>query len=169
MKNFLLVVLLSFFVTIVSGQTTGELSIIPQPVSVEKRNGQFQLSAATGIVAPDNTPETQRAINLFANAARRSTGYPVSVQSSKGDLSSSISFLLNKTEDAVLGKEGYTLDVSPAAITIQANTAAGLFYGTQSLLQLLPKEIESNKAVQNISWVVPAVRVTDFPGLAGAA
>ena len=163
MKNFLLVVLLSFFVTIVSGQTTGEISIIPQPVSVEKRNGQFQLSAATGIVASDNTPETQRAINLFANAARRSTGYPVPVQGSKGDLSSSISFLLNKTEDAVLGKEGYTLDVSPAAITIQANTAAGLFYGTQSLLQLLPKEIESNKAVQNISWVVPAVRVTDFP------
>src|SRR5688572_14066880 len=121
MKSFSLIVLLSFVVHIVSGQTTSEISIIPQPVSVEKRNGQFQLSASTGIIAADNNQEIQRAINLLADATRRSTGYPLPVQSSKGDLSSSIAFILNKTQDAVLGKEGYTLDVSPAAVTIQAN------------------------------------------------
>jgi hexosaminidase len=163
MKSFSLVVLLSFVIHFVSGQTAVEISLIPQPVSIEKRNGQFQLSASTGIVAADNNGEVQKVIGMFTDLARKSTGYPLAVQTSQKDLSSSISFSLNKTQDAVLGKEGYTLDVSPAAVSIQANTAAGLFYGIQSLLQLLPKEIESKTAVQNISWAIPAVKVTDFP------
>ena len=163
MKSFSLVVLLSFVIHFVSGQTVVETSLIPQPVSIEKRNGQFVLSASTGIVAADNNEEVQKVIGMFSDAARRSTGYPLAIQRSQNDLSSAISFSLNKTQDAVLGKEGYVLDVSPAAVSIQANTPAGLFYGMQSLLQLLPKEIESKTAVQNMSWTIPAVKVTDFP------
>ncbi len=163
MKSFSLILLLSFAVHFVSGQAAGDISLIPQPVSIEKRNGQFQLSASTGIVTADNNEEVRKVVGFFTEAARGSTGYPLPVQASKNDLSSSISFSLNTTQDAVLGKEGYTLDVTPASVSIQANTAAGLFYGTQSLLQLLPKEIESKTAVPNVSWVIPAVKVTDFP------
>ena len=78
-------------------------------------------------------------------------------------MSSVISFSINKTQDAVLGKEGYVVEVSPSAVSVQANTAAGLFYGAQTLLQLLPKEIESKSVVSNINWTIPAVRITDFP------
>ncbi len=163
MKRLSLMVLCSLVINCCFSQSPGEISLIPQPVSIEKRNGQFQLNASTGIVAADNNEEVQKMITRFTDAARKSTGYPLPVQSSKSNLSSTISFSLNKTQDAVLGKEGYTVDVSATAVSIQANTPAGVFYGMQTLLQLLPGEIDSKNTVQNISWTIPAVKITDFP------
>ena len=163
MKCRSLVVLFSLFISCCFSQSTGEISLIPQPVSIEKMNGQFQLSPSTAIVAGDNNGEIQKVIGLFTDAVRKSTGYTLPVQSSKSGLSSTISFSLNKTQDAVLGKEGYTVDVSASAVSIQANTPAGVFYGMQTLLQLLPVEIESKNPVQDISWTIPAVKITDFP------
>ncbi|MGZ5134143.1 MAG: beta-N-acetylhexosaminidase, partial [Flavitalea sp.] len=163
MKSFSLIVLFSFCMVCAFSQSGSELALIPQPVSVEKRNGQFQLGASTGIVSSDNSVEIQKVTSMFSEAVRRSTGYPVPVQGSKGDMSSVISFSINKTQDAVLGKEGYVVEVSPSSVSVQANTAAGLFYGAQTLLQLLPKEIESKSVLSNINWTMPAVRITDFP------
>ena len=162
MKSFFLIAFLSSIIVFTYGQSV-EVSLIPEPVSIEKKSGQFQLSNSTGIVIADNSSEVQPVINFFASAVRKSTGFPVNVQASKNDLLSSISFSLNKSKDAVLGKEGYTIDVSSNAVTIQANEPAGLFYGAQTLLQLLPKEIESKSVVQNVNWTIPAVRITDFP------
>ncbi|MGL5619936.1 MAG: family 20 glycosylhydrolase, partial [Tannerellaceae bacterium] len=39
----------------------------------------------------------------------------------------------------------------------------GLFYGMQTLLQLLPAEIESATAVKGIAWSLPAVTIKDEP------
>jgi len=163
MKIYFLIALFSIVIESSFGQSAYNISLIPQPVSLEKRSGHFQLNTEAGIVSNDNSAEVQKVIASFAETVRRSTGYPVPVQNSKNSLSSIISFSLNKTTDAVLGKEGYTIEVSPTTVVVQANTAAGLFYGAQTLLQLLPKEIESKKAVQNASWTIPAVRITDFP------
>ena len=163
MKSISLFVLFSFFIVSVNSQSGREISIIPQPVSVEKRSGQFQVSASTGIVTGDNSADVQKVIAFFTEAIRKSTGYPLPIQTSKNDLASVISFSLNKTTDAVLGKEGYVIDVSPATVSIQANSAAGLFYGAQTMLQLLPKEIDNKAVIQNVNWSIPAVRITDFP------
>lgn len=162
MKCFFVSILFLFVTGFIYSQSAGEISLIPQPVSVEKKGGQFQLSASTGIVA-ENNAEVQKVISFFSQALRNSTGYPLNVQTTKNDLSSVITFSLNKTQDAVLGKEGYIVDVSPAAVSVQANTAAGLFYGAQTIMQLLPKEIESKTVVQHVHWTIPAARITDFP------
>jgi hexosaminidase len=45
--------------------------------------------------------------------------------------------------------------VSTKAITIKANKPAGLFYGAQTLLQLLPKEIESDKLAKMLGGKFP--------------
>ena len=163
MKSFSLVVLLSLIINSCFSQSPGEISLIPEPVSLEKMNGQFQLSSSTGIIAVDNNEEVQKVIRFFTDAARKSTGYPLAVQSSKNNLSSTISFELNKTQDPALGKEGYALEVIPAGASIKANSPAGLFYGMQTLLQLLPKEVGSKTAVQNITWTIPAVKIVDYP------
>jgi len=73
----------------------------------------------------------------------------------------SIQFLLSPEEP--LGNEGYRLAVTTEEISIFAPKPAGLFYGLQTLLQLMPKEIESKQVVKNISWTVPAVNITDRP------
>ncbi len=70
--------------------------------------------------------------------------------------------------DAALGAEGYVLDVSPQGVTISAAGGPGLFYGTQTLLQLLPPQVFSpTKPPQPPAWALPAVRIEtgrDFLG-----
>lgn len=163
MKTLFLIVLSFILVVPCFAQSTNEISLIPQPVSVEKRNGNFDLDASTVLVSADNDTSVQKIIRFFSETIRTSTGYPLPVGTSDKNLSSVISFSLNKTPDSILGKEGYNMEVSPSSVSVRANTAAGLFYGIQTLMQLLPKEIESKSVVVGRSWTIPALRITDFP------
>ncbi|HLP77610.1 MAG TPA: beta-N-acetylhexosaminidase, partial [Candidatus Paceibacterota bacterium] len=69
------------------------------------------------------------------------------------------------TTDAManLGAEGYELSVAPSGVVISAPTQAGLFYGVQTLLQLLPPEVFSATAVKKFKWEIPCVKITDAP------
>lgn len=58
-------------------------------------------------------------------------------------------------KDKTLGAEGYRLRVTPTKITITANTHAGLFYGTQTLVQLIKANSFENS--------IPCVTITDTP------
>lgn len=140
-------------------------ALIPQPASLQVQTGQFTLQQQTGIYVGDKDPAVQRVADFFAVQVRRASGLPLPVQTASGNGSqpNAITFLLNNSANAALGKEGYSLEVTPAAITATANQPAGLFYAVQTLLQLLPKEVESKTAVANVTWTVPAVRITDQP------
>jgi hexosaminidase len=137
-----------------------DLSIIPEPVALKRNTGTFTLSNSAVVSTPARQPEVARVAAYFNDKIKTSTG--MSLRTTEGG-SSGIQLILNPTADQKLGKEGYTLDVATQGITIKANTAAGLFYGVQTLLQLLPKEIESKTAVSNAKWEVPAVSVVDYP------
>jgi hexosaminidase len=60
------------------------------------------------------------------------------------------------------GDEGYELNTSLDRITISARTATGLFYGVQTLRQLLPVSIEHRAALAR-RLVIPAGVITDSP------
>src|SRR5262249_25048342 len=62
-----------------------------------------------------------------------------------------------------LGDEGYKLSVNPERIEIAANSEAGLFYGCQTLRQLLPTQIYRSAKVLNVEWTIPCVEITDAP------
>ncbi|MFI8631045.1 family 20 glycosylhydrolase [Microbacterium sp. NPDC077663] len=62
------------------------------------------------------------------------------------------------TVDGSGAAESYRLDVSATGIRITGADAAGLFYGVQTLGQLIRREGDS--------WVVPAVRAVDAPRFA---
>ena len=52
----------------------------------------------------------------------------------------------------------------PSGVTIAAGGGAGLFYGTQTLLQLLPPQIFAPAKVEaDVAWTLPAVRIEDKP------
>jgi hexosaminidase len=161
MKKLSLSLILLFSLSFVIAQDA-EIAIIPQPVSVQKQSGRFVLNENTGIIA-DNNPEVQRAVKALREKVQRATGFTLGERPQGTVNPNTIVFSLYSPAEEELGKEGYTLDVSTERVVITANTAAGLFYGVQTVFQLLPKEIESKTVVKDITWAMPAVSITDYP------
>lgn len=62
-----------------------------------------------------------------------------------------------------LGAEGYRLEVKPDRLRILALKPAGLFYGIQTLRQLLPPQIFREAPVVGALWTVPAQIIEDGP------
>ena len=134
-----------------------QVSIIPEPVSLQQKDGKYTFQTGISI----SSDASSKGIGEWLKERLAVTGLPVSIAGAneKADISLS----LNKNANATIGMEGYQLTSSANGISISANQAAGLFYGAQTLLQLLPSAIESKSPAKNISWSVPAVDITDYP------
>ena len=160
MKKLLATSFFSGISLLILSQTTS-VNIIPIPVSVETKTGSFQLTDKTVIEVASTDADVTRVAHFLADALTTPTGYKIAV--AKPGSSDAIKLVLLSAEDKSLGNEGYKLSIATNGVTLSANKAAGLFYGAQSILQLLPKEIESKTAAKNISWTMPAVDITDYP------
>jgi hexosaminidase len=64
-----------------------------------------------------------------------------------------------------LGLEGYELVVTRGAVTLTAAQPNGLFYGVQTIRQLLPWSVEHRDAMNRRLWL-PGARITDTPRFA---
>ena len=142
------------------------MHLIPQPTSVQPAGGVFVLTADTAITISPATPEVTAVAELLAARLRPATGYPLPIRPA-GELPASgplVSLALD-ADDTALGQEGYTLHITPDAVALTAHQPAGLFYGTQTLRQLLPLAIESATA-QPGPWPLPAGTIRDTPRFA---
>lgn len=144
-----------------SQTTTEKPALIPEPVSQQLATGFFILPRSIVIEARDQQALSQPLQDL-KNHLSIPTGYTVTV-TEKSNPAASIRLILNATPETTLGAEGYTLSVTPKSVLIKANQPAGLFYGIQTLLQLLPGEIESHEGVKKASWQIPCTTITDYP------
>jgi hexosaminidase len=138
-----------------------QLPIIPAPVTLKAGTGVLTLSAQTTLSIPASQPAVAAVGAYLAQALRPATGIELKTITTASP--SGIQLQLLKPQNAQLGKEGYTLDITTTQAVIRANTAAGLFYGVQSLLQLLPAAVESKTRVNGIAWTLPVASVTDYP------
>src|SRR5205814_1668605 len=111
-------------------------AIVPRPAHLEVRPGTFILAPDTRVLVDDSS---QSEGELLAKCLRGSTGYAIPVERSAKCQAGAIN--LRTGAHLQLGPEGYRLEVQPDMVLIHAPTAAGVFYGTQSLLQLLPPQI----------------------------
>lgn len=151
MKKHIFLLLLSILTVDVVAQ-----NIIPKPVEIKSTAGNFTVTAATSIGA--NNAESQKIAEMLATKFKLAAGFSPKVQKT-----GAIQFTINTTPNVTIGDEGYTLESSATGVKIAANKPAGLFYGLQSLLQLLPKEIESKTIAKGIQWTIPGVKVLDYP------
>jgi hexosaminidase len=135
------------------------LSVIPLPVKIEKRAGEFIISPDTTIVAD---ADNQRNATYLHNLISPPTGFALPIRVGKPEQATSIR-LKTGGDRKVLGREGYTLTVSAEAITVEAPDTTGVFYGIQTLRHLLPVELEKRALVHNVVWQIPCVVVEDTP------
>jgi hexosaminidase len=136
------------------------LSIIPEPVKSTRFAGRFLLPKNV-IIEAGTQPELAPVTSYLKRKLSTAPGYLVTIK--KLAPTAAIKLVLNKTANPLIGTEGYNLSVKAKKVVIRANAPAGLFYGVQTLMQLLPAEIESIEQVKNIKWVAPCVEITDYP------
>lgn len=133
-------------------------SIIPEPVVFQRGAGSYVLPRILTVRADDG-PRMADVLSHLADRLSPSTGIRLRKTTGKANLR----LILNTINDTLLGKEGYRMAVNKAGIFIRANTENGLFYGVQTLLQLLPAEIEKKERTTGTRWSVPHVTITDYP------
>ncbi len=117
------------------------------------------LSSSTRIVVTSGGNDAVAVANDLAAILRPSTGYALPISedgANAGDIA------LGLSGSSSLGNEGYQLDVTETSVQIEAFAPAGLFYGVQTLRQLLPPWIES-ATLQPGPWTMPGVSITDYP------
>jgi hexosaminidase len=157
--KFLLLAVVLFRTTASFAAASNDLALIPQPQIVQRFESSFTLTPQTRICA--DRPSQQTAI-LLVQRLRQSTGYPLKIRRLLGSPPPNAIVLTIENANTNLGAEGYELTVSTNSIIIRAPTQAGLFYGSQTLLQLLPPEIFSSNVVRE-TWQVPVVYILDWP------
>ncbi len=159
-KIILLITTVMFSIAGIAQQTERNISIIPEPVSLTKKGGHYVLPDEV-VVSVSTKEGTELVTDLLKEKLSLSPGKRVDVKVNASD--ANIDLVINSNRNADIGDEGYVLNVTGDKVTVQANKPAGLLYGVQSLLQLLPPQIESNKIEENVSWQVPQVEIVDYP------
>ncbi len=141
-------------------KSDGGIAIIPEPVAITKKAGEYVLPKKV-IIVSSTQPEMKQVIALLRDRLSIPTGSKVTVLNSSAV--ASIRLILNQKNDTLIGSEGYRLAVTKKGVFIRANEPAGLYYGAQTLVQLFPKEIVSSTLVKNVRWVSPCALITDYP------
>ncbi len=137
------------------------VSIIPFPVRITPISGRFVLTSDTIIHTDLRLEKIGEYLNNLLNKA---TGINFSrIVADLAKENNAIIILKIDPKLEYLGREGYILQVTNKKIIISALSPSGVFYGVQTLRQLLPIEIESRSKVNNIEWSVPCVEIEDYP------
>ena len=136
-----------------------EASIIPRPAKLTMHAGRFLLTAGTVIWTDQQSAPLGRQLARYLEPA---TGYALVVRQGGTPTGNRIILRRDRTLKR-LGSEGYALSVRRGVVTVRAPAAAGLFYGIQTIRQLLPAEILREAPMTGVRWTMPAVTIEDEP------
>ena len=125
------------------------LNVIPQPQNVKTTEDEFQISKKTNLIA-DETNQSNADYLKDIIRAEFQVEVALKTKGKKGIILQIDSKLANK-----LGEEGYLLEVNDQAIVISGSDNKGIFYGIQTLRQLISQE--------DGKLFVKGVRIEDRP------
>ncbi|MDY0355481.1 MAG: beta-N-acetylhexosaminidase [Sedimentisphaerales bacterium] len=147
----------------VAGEMDGDgIDVIPRPVLAERLEGVFRITPSTRILAEGAAAaEAKKLVEALAPAMGFSLELTASLQPGERAIEMRLDESLS-----VLGVEGYELRVTSERIAIVATQPAGLFYGIQTLRQLLPAAVFGRTKAEEVIWDVPCAKITDHPRFA---
>jgi len=134
-------------------------SIIPKPVSVTASAKVFEVTDETTVTVKEGAGLTAVG-NYLAAVLRPATGFKIEVQESQETADKGV--YIELIADDELGDEGYAIDIDEKVLHLTANKPAGIFYGIQTIRQLLPARIEKD-SVQQGPWEIATGSIRDFP------
>lgn len=136
------------------------VTIIPVPTKCIQRTGEFVVNKETNIILVDGNEELKNGIEIFADLYLRASGDTLSISTvnmTKNVIECSLDPNLNNDES-------YQLYIRPSKIILKGKTVKGIFYGFQTLRQMLPADIEGKvKSNQDVKWSIPCADIEDTP------
>jgi hexosaminidase len=154
LKQLIFLIICFFSLHTFSMGKTSSVNLIPKPVFITEKEGKFLLNPQTVIIAKDSDSK-QNAI-LFNDYLLNFCGYKLNLLEKDNGQSNSILLTPSIELGGRMPPESYRLSVSAERIKISGIDAAGLFYGIQSLIQLLGAEKKSQIEI-------PCLEITDYP------
>ncbi|WP_298313671.1 family 20 glycosylhydrolase [uncultured Aquimarina sp.] len=130
--------------------------ITPMPLSLLEKQGSFTIDKETSLFIKKD--ETKAIALFFADIIHEKTGLRLKTSDQKKE--NSIHLLIDNSLE--LNEEGYLLKTFENHISITSKTTKGLFYGAQSLMQLLPL-ISNDSFKEDLQVVIPSVDIKDEP------
>jgi hexosaminidase len=167
MMNKLLVTGVMLSLSVISGFAADRVpengfGIVPMPYEAKAMEGSpFVITNETVIVG--RAVATKQCAAYLQQRLRKSCGLTLK----RKGATDAKAIVLTVSDDAVAFSENdaYRLESSAAEITISAKTERGLFYGVQSLLQLLPPAVYGDKPQAGLELKVPALVINDKPSM----
>jgi len=117
------------------------ISVIPQPLTIEQAEGDFVIDKKTSIITDKANQSNAEYLQKVLEAVV-SQKLSIKSKGSKGIILSIDNSLKDK-----LGKEGYLLNSGKKVVKISASTEIGIFYGIQTLRQLMSANNETKKQI----------------------
>ncbi len=134
-------------------------ALVPLPATLVWREGVFRMNSATCLAAEgDAAVEARKLTDALAPAL----GFRLRLMEKPVERDC-IALTTDASVRERLGEEGYELEVGREVVVLRAAGPAGLFYGGQTLRQLLPAAVFGWQPAEGVAWQVPCVRIVDHP------
>jgi len=170
--RFLLVFLASLLLS--SPVAAQELKLLPEPRQVQTREGLFTITSRTRLVInAAHSDEDRIGAETLVEEIEAATGMKLQIATARSMPKSGAIYLARLGDDRRIAspleasglaiddkfnEEGYVVDANPQRIIIAARTGEGLFYGAQTLRQMIHRG-QPNQAT------VHAVAIKDWPAM----
>lgn len=134
--------------------------VIPQPRSVNMQKGAPFLLQSSTVITYTAGNDMQRNATFLSQWINELTGVKLGVQATKGKAKSVISLVIDAKAKDINNTEGYAINITNKGIIVRGKTAAGVFYGCQTLRKTMPalKNADGTAVIE-----MPAVAITDEP------
>jgi len=157
MKNILSAILfLILFLKSASAQTP---AVIPFPENIKMGDGYFSFDANTKCYFEKGTELWKSSVNILQQKLRLAAGIRFNISNQPVEKNV---LKIRRSKDT-LPAEGYRLHITHNAVDIEATEPTGVFYAIQTLMQLLPPEIESRQINPDVKWDLPIAEIMDKP------
>lgn len=144
------------FITLFIFTELSAVNVIPHPYEYDVNPlYRYYFTEQSGVVCKQK--ELLPIAELFVERIKKSTGLVVPiVKRSKNPI-------IFRIDKRMKHPEGYTLFIYTDAVEIFGGSEAGVYYGLQTLMQLLPPEIESDTIINGKEWSLPIAVIEDYP------
>ncbi len=129
-------------------------NIIPMPAEIKAMDGHFNLNKKTTIVLQGSGLE--QTAGFLNDYLEEFYGFKLALAKDKSN-SNSIILNFERLDNPIAG--AYTMNINSNEVYIAGDNEAGVFYGIQTLIQLLPTEKKNDLKIQNAA-------IHDYPRFA---